>query len=149
MALNKHWMFWIVAVSVFTVDRVTKLAILNSFALGESISILPFLSLTYVQNTGTAFGLFKNASALFLIFASLVSAYILYTYRRYSGITLAALALLLAGALGNLLDRILYGSVIDFVNFHVWPVFNIADSAIFIAIILLLFHELVQKRRKL
>lgn len=142
-------MFWIIAIIVFIVDRITKLAILNKFSLGESIAVLPFISITYVQNTGTAFGLLQNASVLFIILAALVSAYILYTYRRYSGIVLVALALLLAGALGNLLDRILYGSVTDFINFHIWPVFNIADSAITIAIILLLFHELVQKRRKL
>jgi signal peptidase II len=149
MALNKHWIFWIIAIFVFIVDRITKLAILNSLSLGESIAVLPFLSISYIQNTGTAFGLLQNAGFLFMIFASLVSAYILYIYRRYSGIILVSLALLLAGALGNLIDRLLYGSVIDFINFHIWPVFNIADSAITIAIILLLFHELVQKRRKL
>ncbi|MBW3018579.1 signal peptidase II [Candidatus Woesearchaeota archaeon] len=140
MAL-KHWVFWIVAVSVFILDRITKLAIMKSMALGDSISVLPFLAISYVQNTGTAFGLLKNGSTVFIVLASLVSAYILYVYRRYQGIVLVALALLLAGALGNLLDRLLYGSVIDFINFHIWPVFNIADSAITVAIVLLLFHE--------
>jgi len=148
MALNRHWVFWIVAVSVFLLDRLTKHLVLEGLQLGGSVSVLPFLSITYVQNTGTAFGLLKDASVFFIALAALVSAYMIYAYRRYSGIVLIAMALLLAGALGNLVDRILYGSVIDFINFHVWPVFNVADSAITIAIVLLLFHELVQKKTK-
>lgn len=106
---------------------------------GQSITLINnFLYITYVRNPGAAFGLFPYQTAFFIIITLVVAALILYYYRilsedhrwlRFS------LALQLGGALGNLIDRIRGGYVIDFINFTVWPpVFNLADSAIVIGI---------------
>lgn len=140
MALKDHVVFWSVALAVFFVDQLTKYLVVSNMPLSSSISVLPFFSFTYVLNTGTAFGLLKSASWLFVSFAAAVSVYLVAVYRRYDRFHQVVFALILAGALGNLVDRLVYGAVIDFLDFHVWPVFNVADSAITIGVILLLFR---------
>ena len=128
---NKVWLFVICA--IFVLDRVTKFLTLKFLAAKTSVSLLPFFSLTYVENTGSAFGLFQNAN-LFLLVVSFLILFFMIKWRK-DIISLGNLAkfgyvMILAGALGNIYDRIFLGHVIDFLDFHVWPVFNIADSAI-------------------
>lgn len=113
---------------------------------GQSVPLIPrVLHLTYVQNTGAAFGLFKGAQWLFIGVSWLVIAYL--GWRFWTGAVAPAIvvwgeALVLGGAVGNLLDRLRLGSVVDFIDVRVWPVFNVGDSAITIGVTLLLWHSL-------
>jgi len=141
--------FWSVALGVLLLDRITKLAVLAFLPLGVSRDVGLF-ALTHVRNTGTVFGLAKGAGVILGLFALVVCAYIICNYSRFVRKEQAIAGLVFAGAAGNLIDRIWYGSVIDFVDVRVWPVFNVADAAITIAIVLLLIDALRQKfERKL
>jgi len=119
---------------VLLIDRLTKAWIRHHFELGESRRIASWFYLTFVQNTGTAFGFFQGNNRALLILAFVILGVLLYGARGLSerGGFWGALgvALVLGGAVGNVMDRIHYGQVIDFLDFRVWPVFNVADSAI-------------------
>jgi signal peptidase II len=119
--------------AVFFSDRITKLITIKSLYL-KSEAVLPFLKLTYVENTGVAFGMFRNSNNFFIAFSGILIAALLIFRRRYSGrgtAVSAGLALVLGGALGNLYDRLAYGFVVDFLDLSFFPaVFNVADSAI-------------------
>ena len=124
--------------SVVFFDRVTKVFFSKILSLGESISIIRHvLHMTLVHNTGIAFGLFKDQGAVFIvipIIAIVLLAYNIFYYKsneeKLSRLYIIAFSLILGGAIGNLIDRIIYGHVVDFIDFRVWPVFNLADSAI-------------------
>jgi len=132
-AMRFQGILWIAA-AVLGLDRLSKTWILRHFQLGESRRVTSFFYLTYVQNTGTAFGLFQGNNKALLLLALVILGTLLYGARGLSergGFWGAVgVALVLGGAVGNLIDRIHYGQVIDFLDFRVWPVFNIADSAI-------------------
>ena len=146
---SRHLKFWTIAVTVFLLDRITKFVVLNTITLGSSIELLPFLSFTHIVNTGTALGLFKNAHMFFMMFAVAVSAFIVVEHQNFKKNTQMIAALVLGGAMGNVVDRVMYGAVIDFIRVPFWPAFNIADSAITIAIILLLVQEVRQEKQKI
>src|SRR4029077_7304459 len=116
------------------IDPFTKLWFLRHFQLGESRRITSFFYLTLVQNTGTAFGLFQDDNRMLLIISYVILLLVLYGARGFferGGMwAFWGIALVMGGAIGNIVDRHLYGHVIDFLDFRVWPVFNIADSAI-------------------
>lgn len=135
---------------VLVLDRLSKAWIRHHFQLGESRAITSWFSLTFVQNTGTAFGFFQGNNKALLILAFLILAALLYGARGLSerGGFWGALgvALVLGGAVGNLMDRIHYGQVIDFLDFRVWPVFNIADSAITVGTISLVIGLMLRDR---
>lgn len=130
--------------SLFTVafvvflDRITKVFFSNLLSLGESLPIIRnTIHMTMVHNTGIAFGLFKNQGIVFIIIpliAIVLLIYNIYYYKhndqKLSRLYIVAFSMILGGAIGNLIDRIAYGYVIDFLDFRIWPVFNIADSAI-------------------
>lgn len=127
-------------------DQISKLVISANMLEGQSIPVLPpVLYITYVRNPGAAFGLFANQTLL-LILAAVVAAGLAWHYRSEfaeQGLrTKWGVALALAGALGNLTDRIRLGYVIDFLDIPVWPVFNVADMAI-VAGVALLFWEVL------
>ena len=145
--MAKRLTFWSIAVSVFILDRISKFLILAYVPLNSEISLKVF-SLTHVLNTGTFFGLLKNASWFFVIFAAAVSVFLVLKYRSFPDSLQPMLGLILGGAVGNLVDRLLYGAVIDFIDFHFWPSFNIADSAVTIAVVLLLLREYWPQKRK-
>lgn len=145
---SKHVVFWATAVAVFIVDRITKLLVRGFVPLGSSIDF-PFVSLTHVLNTGTLWGLFKDASWFFVLFALAVSVFLVLKYQTFSAKYQPMLGLVLAGALGNLADRLQYGAVIDFIDVHFWPVFNVADAAISVAVVLLLVVEYIPSKRKI
>lgn len=137
----KHF-FWIGCIVL--ADQVSKLLVVRNFDLGESVRILPFFYLTFVANTGTAFGLFQgvNSNSMFIIISVCIIMYALYLRTaivRHGLSALTGFILVLGGAFGNLIDRIVRGQVIDFLDFLVWPVFNIADSCICIGTGLLIF----------
>ena len=125
---------------------------MSSFDLGQSVVVNPFLSWTYLQNTGAAFSFLAGGGMMqksfLLIVSILVSIWIVIWTQKTPAIyrqKLSGQFLLLSGAVGNLIDRVQYGFVIDFIDVHVnsfyWPVFNIADSLIFVGVALLIFER--------
>ena len=153
--LTPAWrlLYLLLAGGVFLADRLTKTLIETGMTLHESRPIIAgFFHIVYAKNQGIAFGLFaESPSALktfILIFLSSVAlagvALLLWTADHSSMMLSAGLSLILGGALGNLVDRVQQGSVIDFLDFFVqgyhWPAFNLADSAIVIGGCLLLLH---------
>lgn len=134
------------AVTVLLLDQATKQLALAQLALHEPVAILPLLNLTLVYNKGAAFGFLSSASGwqnVFFIVVALVACGVILTLLRQTRERLFAVALMLVlgGAIGNLVDRLIYGYVIDFVDVYYqswhWPVFNVADSAITIGAILI------------
>ncbi len=133
-----------ILLSIFTtagiifVDRITKWFFSDFLAYGESFPLIKnILHMTLVQNTGIAFGLFKDQGIVFIILPIVAIAILVYNiiYYRHDQDALSrpyiiAYSLILAGAIGNLYDRIFLGYVVDFIDFRIWPVFNVADSAI-------------------
>ena len=144
---SKHLVFWLTAIVVFILDRISKTLVLEKIPLNTSIDF-SLLSITHILNTGTVFGLLGNISWFFIIFATAVCVFLVIKYKTFENNMQPILGLILGGALGNLVDRLLYGAVIDFIDFRFWPAFNIADSAITIAIILILIHEYWPRKRK-
>jgi signal peptidase II len=152
--VNRKWRIVVASVAVIVlVDQATKLIVDRWMPLHQSIPIIDgFFSLTYIRNTGAAFGIFSGAHEVFrlpfLIGVSLVaSGFILVMLKRLrddaTGLIMA-LAFILAGAIGNLIDRIVYGEVIDFLDlywkhYH-WPAFNIADSFITIGVAITFYY---------
>lgn len=145
-----YWL-WLSAV-VIVLDQWTKWLVDSSMALYESIALLPFFQLTYLRNQGAAFSFLSQAGGwqrwffigLAVIASGLIS-YWLYKLDRAKRWEAAAWALVLGGALGNLIDRVLYGYVIDFLDvFHGdwhFPAFNVADSAITVGVAMLLIDS--------
>ncbi len=134
-------------VAVVLLDRLTKNFLSGFLGLNESIAVIPHvLYFTLVHNTGIAFGFFKDCGAVFIIIPLILTGLLIYNayYYRHSPhlsrTYVVAFSLILGGAIGNLIDRIMIGYVIDFVDFRVWPVFNVADSAITIGAALILIR---------
>jgi signal peptidase II len=147
--VTKH--IWFIAAAVFLLDQGTKLLVSLTLATGRSVSLIAhILSLTHVHNTGAAFGIFKNGTIAFVVISIIAVLTIIFYVRRKppgTGAVNAALALILGGACGNMVDRLRLGYVIDFIDIHVWPVFNIADSAISIGTVLLLACMIRERKR--
>lgn len=132
-------------IAIVFFDRATKIFFSDTLSLGESIPVVRnVLHFTLVHNTGIAFGLFKNQGIVFIIIpiiAVVLIAFNIYYHRNNTEVSrmyMIGFSLILAGAIGNLVDRITFGYVIDFIDFRVWPVFNIADSAISVGTVLIL-----------
>ncbi len=153
-------LYWIVAITVFALDRLTKIIIEAWLPPYQSRTVIPhFFDLTHTRNTGVAFGIFANTESPwvphFLTLISFVALIIIlvFYYRHSPGNwkLQVGLMLVLGGAIGNLYDRIQYGYVIDFIDLYYksyhWPTFNLADSSISIGIGLLLLEILVQRPR--
>lgn len=135
----------IVAAIVFLLDQGTKIWIRAAFVPGESTPLISdFLHLTYVRNTGAAFGILEGRVELVIaITAVMVAAVVWYARKVARGGSWIRLGygLALGGAIGNLVDRLRFGWVTDFVDFLIWPpVFNAADTAIFFGVCILLWH---------
>ena len=131
----------LIAAAVIVSDQVIKNILAKALASGPITVIKNFFYLVYVENYGIAFGMFKN-NVLFFIFTnciiSAVVAFMIYKYRRISVPVTICLSLILGGAIGNVIDRIRFGYVIDYLSFTIFPpVFNLADSAIVVGAILL------------
>jgi signal peptidase II len=137
----------VVALLVFCADQVTKAIVTRTLAQGNVVVILGGAAqLEYARNTGAAFSLFRAGGALFAVIAIVVSAGILVYYRSTAGgpfLVRLALGCILGGALGNLVDRVRLGYVVDFIDFHWWPVFNVADSCIVVGVLLLVLQSLI------
>jgi signal peptidase II len=120
--------------------------------LAESIPVIKSIfHITYVENTGIAFGLFPQGHSLFIVISLIIILVIIFFERKKVIKSLKerfCLGLVLGGALGNLIDRLRFGFVIDFLDFRIWPVFNLADSGVCIGGILMVFFLLRKRSRK-
>lgn len=126
--------------TLLAADRATKLWALRVLRPRPSIRVLPFFELSYIENTGAAFSLGHGANRLFVAVSVALIAVLVRQLRRWPAddrFLQAGGLLVLAGALGNLVDRLLYGHVVDFLYLHYWPVFNVADSCITVGALLL------------
>ena len=128
------------------IDQIIKYLVHNNIVLGQPYTLIEdFLYITYVRNTGIAFGLFKDNNIIMIILISIIILILLYFYKKEDNkvFTLSlAVTLLISGAIGNLIDRIYYGFIIDYINFTFWPAFNLADSLVVIGSVLLGFYLL-------
>ena len=150
------WAWLLVSAGVIGLDQLSKWLVQRALALGESIRVLPFFDLVLVYNPGAAFSFLSSASGwqrhLFAAIAVAASVLIVYLLRRYAHDRLFcfALSLILGGAVGNLIDRVLLGAVVDFLDVHAlgyhWPAFNLADSAITVGAALLIWDSLRRPR---
>lgn len=149
---NIHWL-WLSGL-VIILDQVTKQLMLNQFDLYESWPLLPGLDLTLVYNTGAAFSMLKDATPwLFVALGVAVVLGVLFWMQRHrhgQRLLAMALSLVVGGALGNVIDRVSHGHVIDFIDFNVagwhYPAFNIADCAIVIGASLIVLDMFIAKR---
>ncbi|HMV20435.1 MAG TPA: signal peptidase II [Nitrospira sp.] len=146
------------AAGVIVLDQVSKWVVLANLQFGETIYVAPFWNWVLTYNPGAAFSFLADQPGwqrwFFSILAVGVSAWIALMLRRHAGETMlaTALALIMGGALGNVIDRIRIGAVVDFVQWHAagfyWPAFNVADSAITIGAVLLVWEQLFLARGK-
>jgi signal peptidase II len=140
-------LFLIVAALIVTFDQLSKLWIRAHLALGESLPLTDRLSLTYIGNTGSAFGLLANRTVL-LIIIGIASLLIVLLFLRYlsqvTTLSMVSIGLVWGGAVGNFVDRLRFGYVTDFIYFRLWgdfywPAFNIADAAITVGVFVLIY----------
>ena len=150
---DNRWMRWLwVSGAVIALDIATKAVVQRAFMLGETVEVTPFFNMVLMYNRGAAFSFLATAGGwqrwFFTAVTVVIGAGIVWMLRRHHRHPLAsfALALVLGGALGNLYDRLTLGYVIDFVQLHAagysWPAFNVADSAITIGVVLLVWDSL-------
>jgi signal peptidase II len=135
----------IVAISVLFFDQLSKLWVERSMDVNQSFHPIPalsdLLSITYVTNTGAAFGFFKESGTFYFVLALIALAWLLYLFARLDvnpGLARAGLTLAVSGAISNVIDRLRLGYLIDFIDFKFWPIFNLADAAIVSGMVLIL-----------
>ena len=128
---------------VLVLDQLTKWLVRAHFLLGESYDVIDgIFSITYIENKGAAFGLGEGNAFVFILVAVLVSVIMIYYYKKQEKNFWLSLgvSLILSGAWGNLIDRVMKSSVTDMFNFHIWPVFNIADIAVCLGCLFLIIY---------
>ena len=136
-------------------DQITKALVINFFNLYDSVVLLPMINLTFVVNYGFAFGLLNNPSLNQILVSLVILAIIIYflylLIKTQDKIFQLTLTLILAGALGNFIDRIFRGFVIDFIDIYIgkyhWPAFNIADSCITVGFVVLMINILFLNKK--
>jgi signal peptidase II len=152
--------FYIIALTITLVDQILKFYVQASLRLGQVVPVIPgFFNLTYVMNPGAAFGFLSGAPAairhpLFTAISIFAVLFIIYYRARHRQLRLlpsVALACILGGAVGNLIDRLRLGMVVDFLDFYYgvnhWPAFNVADSAITIGVALMILEIVTDRER--
>ncbi len=137
--LKSHTFAILLSFSILMLDQITKNLILKHMTAGMSIPLIQnVIHLTFVQNTGIAFGFFQNSNLFFLLTSLIIMLGIIYVLLhtpKEEKATSIFLGTVLGGAMGNIVDRFFLGYVVDFIDLRFWPIFNIADSAITIGII--------------
>jgi signal peptidase II len=142
----KYKNFLLAAAIVFVLDQLSKLFVKRLVeSTGEIIIIKDFLSITVATNTGAGFSILSGRNMLLIWLAVIIIGGLIYLSTKAKKDYLIPLGLILGGALGNLIDRIIYGHVIDFITFSFWPVFNLADSMITIGSIILIIIIIKEK----
>lgn len=134
---------------IILLDHITKYLVKTMILLGASYTIIPdILYLTHTTNTGASFSLFTSYSFFLGMIAGAVIAVIIVFYKKIPNNYRIPAAFILGGTIGNFIDRIIFGRVTDFIDFQIWPVFNLADSAITIAAILLIIIVWKEEKNK-
>ncbi len=146
-------MLYIIIIFAVALDQLTKWQIQQSMILNQSIPVWEgVFSLTYIHNTGAAFSMLTGKTALLaLLQAAIIGFLLAYAIRKRRGMPLllqTALALIIGGGAGNLIDRLCRGYVVDFLDFHVWPVFNVADISVVAGCGLLVAYVLFMEGRE-
>lgn len=151
---STRWLF-LIAILIVSLDQISKVLIRQNLAFGEIWSpwewLTPYARFIHINNTGAAFGMFKNGNPIFMVLAVIVSGAILYYYPRVpenEKVIRFSLSLQLAGAVGNLIDRIFFGHVTDFISVGNFAIFNIADSSITVGVTILLIAVWLQDRKE-
>lgn len=158
---SKFYLLFGITTVVLVIDQITKYFIYSRFRLGESIPVIPSLfSITYVRNTGAAFGLFYKAPSWFRdpffivvpLVALTVITVLLLSVPKEKRLPQVGLSLIFSGAIGNLIDRIRFGYVVDFLDCfwkeHHWPAFNVADSCIVVGVGIVLVLSFFDDKKK-
>ena len=157
--MNIRFVGWLsLAAVVIGLDQVTKVLVVQGMRLGQGIEVTSFFELLYVMNPGASFSFLAGAGGwqrwFFLVLALGICSWLTVMLKRQAGERLAplAFALIIGGALGNVIDRVLYGAVVDFLYFHVgshgFPAFNVADSAISLGVALMLLEQFMSSRKQ-
>ena len=152
-----RFFFWLaLSAAVVILDQASKAWLMSALTLGQSVTVTRFFDLVFVFNRGAAFSFLSSASGwqrwFFVALALVISAGVLTLMKHHAHERLQplALALVLGGALGNVIDRLSHGAVVDFLYFHIerhyWPAFNVADSAISIGVVLMLWQQFVRRK---
>ena len=136
-------------------DQLTKILVIKNFQLYESLSILPFFNLTFIVNYGFAFGFLNNPSLnqiiVILVIFSIIAYFLYLLIKTQDQFFRFSLILVLSGAVGNFIDRVLHGFVVDFIDIYLgsyhWPAFNLADSSITLGFILIMFNILFLNKK--
>ncbi len=151
--LNTAMLKWLwLSLIALILDQSSKLLIASKMALYESFNVIPFFNITYVHNTGAAFSFLSDAggwqrwlfAGLAIVMSGVISVWLL-RLQKHETLLATGLSLVLGGAVGNLIDRLAYGYVIDFLDVYIdsahWPAFNIADSAITVGVMFMLIDS--------
>lgn len=143
--MGKRWIIGVIALLTFAADQLSKAWVRENLALYESWAPIPalarYFTFTHVTNTGIAFGLLREWGSILIPVAAVIIAFLLLYTRQLASArwpVQVAIGLQLGGAFGNLADRLRFGAVTDFLDFKFWPVFNLADSAIVVGMVLLM-----------
>lgn len=143
----------LIIISIFLLDRFTKVLVINNLTLGESLSVIDgFFNITYVNNHGAAFGIMDGKVIFIIIVSVLIFAYLIYEIRKdsHSKLITTSISFVIGGLLGNLFDRVVYGHVIDFFDFNFFgydfAIFNVGDAFIVIGTVLLAIGFLLEER---
>ncbi|MBP5534521.1 MAG: signal peptidase II [Alphaproteobacteria bacterium] len=145
--------YFLIVLLAVLLDFASKAVILNTLSKGLAIEVTSFFNLVLAMNKGISFSMFSNAGPYLLAILALgICAFIVYLiFKEKDAFTRCCLSLILGGAIGNIIDRVRFGAVVDFLDFHAfgyhWPAFNIADSCICVGVVLLLFRMIFKKEK--
>ena len=146
--MKKGVLIPLISILVIILDIITKAIIVNKVAYNEIINVIPFINIVHIKNRGAAFGMFAGLGNVFFVIVSIMAVlFILYYLKSVQKrLEIISLSLVLGGAVGNLIDRVRFGEVTDFIDIYVnnwhWPSFNVADSALTVGIILFLWANI-------
>jgi len=154
-SIKKNISLIIIFFSIILFDQITKILVIKNFQLYESMSIFPLFNLTFVVNYGFAFGFLNNSSLnqiiVICVIFSIIAYFLYLLFKTQDQFFRFSLILVLSGAVGNFIDRVIHGFVIDFIDIYLgsyhWPAFNIADSSITLGFILIMFNILFLNKK--
>ena len=151
--LKKVSIIVMISITTFVIDFFTKGLIVKNISRFEHLDVTPFLRIVHIENKGAAFGMFSQLGNNVFIFIAIIAIIFIFMFlmKLPVGLELYALSLVFGGAAGNLVDRIRFGKVIDFIDIYVndwhWPAFNVADSALTVGITLFIISNLFLRKR--